>query len=335
MNVIVSNKYQNMLATLDVDVIKNINGEFEVEELVNIFTNFFFNKMIIDITAIKGYQNIKNIQKLSVNFDMSKIILLLDDSAMVNSGSYLSQLVSMGIYNFTRNINAVKFLINNPNSYKDVAQYHNLNNSDNDNDGESKPSFDVFSGTGSGGLRIIGFKNVTAHAGATTLVYMLKRHLEVAYNVVAIEVDSEDFKYLNDSSLKSTSSLDLSYHIANNPAAEVILLDLNDAGQVNLCNEVIYLIEPGLIKLNKLIRSDREAFEKLKDKKIVLNKSVLNNRDVSDFENEAKSHVFFNIPYLDDKKEHEQVLDDFLVALGFSRLNSSGSGKAKLFNIFK
>ena len=334
MNVIVSNKYQNMLATLDIDIIKSINGEYEVEELVNIFTNFYFNKMIIDITAIKGYQNIKNIQKLSVNFDMSKIILLLDDSAMVNSSSYLSQLVSMGIYNFTRNINAVKFLIDNPNSYKDVAQYHNLNNTDND-DGGAKVSFDVFSGTGSGGLRIIGFKNVTAHAGATTLVYMLKRHLEVAYNVVAIEVDGEDFKYLNDPTLKSTTSLDLSYHIANNPEAEVILLDLNDAGQINLCNEIVYLVEPGLIKLNKLIRSDRDAFEKLKDKKVVLNKSVLNGRDVSDFENESKSNVFFNIPYLDDKKEHEQVLDDFLVALGFSRLNSSNSGKAKLFNIFK
>ena len=54
MNVIVSNKYQNMLATLDIDVIKSINGEFEVEELANIFTNFYFNKMIIDVTAIEG-----------------------------------------------------------------------------------------------------------------------------------------------------------------------------------------------------------------------------------------------------------------------------------------
>ena len=331
MNVIVSNKYQNMLATLDIDVIKSINGEFEVEELASIFTNFYFNKMIIDITAIKGYQNIKNIQKLSVNFDPSKLILLLDDSAMVNSGSYLSALVSMGIYNFTRNINAVKFLIDNPNSYKDVAQYHNLNGED---DGKVL-EYDTFTGTGSGGLRIVGFKNVTAHAGATTLVYMLKRHLEVAYNVVALEVDKEDFKYFNDKSLKSTTSLDLAFNIANNPDAEVILVDLNDSTQGNLCNDIIYLIEPGLIKLNKLIRQDRDAFEKLKDKKIVLNKSILNSRDINDFEHESNSKVFFNIPYLDDKKEHEQILDDFLVALGFSRLNASGSGKAKLFNIFK
>lgn len=331
MNVIVSNKYQNMLATLDIDVIKSINGEFEINELVNIFTNFYFNRMIIDVTAIKDYQNIKNIQQLSVNFDPNKIILLLDDSAMVNSGGYLSGLVSMGIYNFTRNINAIKFLIDNPNSYKDVAQYHNLNGN-NDN---TTTYTDTFSGTGSGGLRIIGFKNVTAHAGATTLIYMLKKHLEVAYNVVAIEVDSEDFKFLNDKSLKSTSSLDLSYHIANNPDAEVILLDLNDSNQTNLCNEIIYLVEPGLIKLNKLIRQDREAFEKLKDKKVVLNKSVLTSKDISDFEHESKAQVFFNIPYIDDKKEHEPVLDDFLVALGFSRLNASNSNKSKLFNIFK
>ncbi len=332
MNVIVSNKYQNMLATLDIDIIKSINGEFEVEELVNIFTNFYFNKMIIDVTAIKGYQNIKNIQKLSVNFDMSKIILLLDDSAMVNSSSYLSGLVSMGIYNFTRNINAIKFLIDNPNSYKDVAQYHNLNGN---NEGNSGVEYDTFSGTGSGGLRIIGFKNVTAHAGATTLVYMLKKHLEVAYNVVAIEVDSEDFRYFSDNSLKTTTSLDLSFNIANNPDAEVILVDLNDSSQLNLCNEVIYLVEPGLIKLNKLIRKDRDAFEKLKDKKVVLNKSILNSRDIADFERESLTSVFYNIPYLDDKKEHEPVLDDFLIALGFSRLTGSSGGKAKLFNIFK
>ena len=47
------------------------------------------------------------------------------------------------------------------------------------------------------------------------------------------------------------------------------------------------------------------------------------------------SKVFYNIPYVDDKKEHEQILDDFLIALGFSRLNGSNGNKTKLFNIFK
>ena len=67
--------------------------------------------MILDITAIKDYQDITKIQELSVNMDMSKVILLLDDSEIVNSASYMSALVSMGVYNFTRNIDSIKFLI--------------------------------------------------------------------------------------------------------------------------------------------------------------------------------------------------------------------------------
>ena len=335
MNVIVSNKYQNMLATLDIDVIKSINGEFEVEELANIFTNFYFNKMIIDVTAIKGYQNIKNIQKLSVNFDPNKLILLLDDSAMVNSGRYLSSLVSMGIYNFTRNINAVKFLIDNPNSYKDVAQYHNLNGNSEDDD-TSGLEYDSFTGTGSGGLRIVGFRNVTSHAGATTLVYMLKKHLEVAYNVVAIEVDKEDFLYLNDKSLKSTTTLDLAFNIANNPDAEVILVDLNDSTQGNLCNEIIYLIEPGLIKLNKLIRKDRAAFEKLKDKKIVLNKSVLTNKDINDYNTKS---IYENLTYVPQETIllHSTIYENIRIAKPTASYNEivAAAKKAELHNFIE
>ena len=109
MNVIVSNKYQSLLATLDVDIIKSINGEFEVEDLVSQFTNFYYNKMILDITALKDYQDIATLQSLSVSMDVSNIILLLDDSEVVNSPKFLSSLISMGIYNFTRNIDAIKF----------------------------------------------------------------------------------------------------------------------------------------------------------------------------------------------------------------------------------
>ena len=256
MNVIVSNKYQSLLATLDVDIIKSINGEFEVEDLVNQFTNFYYNKMILDITALKNYQDITTLQNLSVSMDVSNIIILLDDSETVNSPKYLSSLISMGIYNFSRNIDAVKFLINNPNTYKDVAQYHQLNNvTVTSNEGGDYDKF---------GLRVIGIKNVTNHAGSTTLTYLMKKHLEKKYNVLAVEVDEHDFIYLNDKTLKTTSSLDLPAFIATNSEADVILVDLNDRGSVSSCTEVLYLIEPGLIKLNKLIRKDKRTFEKTK-----------------------------------------------------------------------
>lgn len=333
MNVIIANKYQSLLANLDIDIIKSINGEFDVEEIISNFTNFFYNKMIIDITAIRNYQDINTIQQLSVGLDMSKIILLLDDSEVVNSPMFLSQLVSMGIYNFTRNIDAVKFLVDNPNTYKDVASYHQLNNIpvSTPETGVSPANYNKL------GLRVIGIKNVTNHAGSTTLTYLLKKHLEKAYSVVAVEVDSNDFVYFNDKSLKTTSALDLPAFIATNSGNEVILVDLNDKGPISSCTEVIYLIEPGLIKLNKLIRKDHKAFEKLKDKKVVLNRSILNDKDVADFEYESRSKVFYNMPYLDDKLDKSVSIDEFLIKLGFTRLESDNeeSKNSKLFSIFK
>ncbi len=329
MNVIISNKYQSLLASLDIDVIKSINGEFTVDELIAQFSNFYFNKMIIDITAIANYEDINVMQNLSVNFDMSKVILLLDDSETINSPVYISQLVSMGIYNFTNDVNTVKYLIDNPNTYKDVANLHNIS-------GFKKPVLNekaVDNTKGKIGQKIIGFKNITEHAGATTLVYLLKLHLEKVYKVKAVEVDKNDFVYFNDNSLESTSNITFSDFLNKNQGYDVILVDINDAPIESECNDMVYLIEPGLIQLNKLIRRENDIFEKLRNDKIVLNRSVLSDKDVEDFEKESGSKVFFNLPYLDDKLDNQSIINAFLVALGFSRIES-GHG-AGIFSIFK
>lgn len=330
MNVIVSNKYQALLANLDIDVIKSINGEFSVDELVAQFSNFYYNKMIIDITAIKGYQNINVIQNLSVNFDMSKVILLLDDSERVNSPVYLSQLVSMGIYNFTSNVNVVKFLIDNPNTYKDVASYHNIS-------GFKKPTLNehsVDNTVGKIGQKILGFRNVTEHAGATTLIYLLKIHLEKYYKVKAVEIDGNDFTYFNDRDLESVSTVEFGDFLARNATLDVILVDLNESNMTKFCDDIIYLIEPGRIQLNRLIRNENNIFEELKSKKIVLNRSVLSAKDVEDFEKESGSKVFYNLPYLDDKLDNQAIINDFLLNLGFSRVEEEKE-KSGLFSVFK
>ena len=225
MNVIVSNKYAAMLSSLStkIDLIKTVDGEFQVDDLIAQFDNFFFNKMVLDITAISGYQDISQIQRLSFGMDMSKIILLLDDSPVVNSPQYLSELVSMGIYNFTRNIDAVAYLIDNPNAYKDVAQFHLLGNAGaapnggmmgggmpQQNSGGRNFGFNQVQNESSfvnssammmptmGATRVIGIKNLTEHGGATTLIYMLKKQLSEHYSVLGIELDKNDFLYFND-----------------------------------------------------------------------------------------------------------------------------------------
>ena len=128
MNVIISNKNKEIIDKLDIEVIKRLDGEYTVDEIIDIFQNFFFNKMIIDITAIENYQDIRSLQKLPLSFDMNKIILLLDPNSSLITPSYISQIISMGIFNFTTNIEGLKYLYTNPNSYRDVAQYHHIDN---------------------------------------------------------------------------------------------------------------------------------------------------------------------------------------------------------------
>lgn len=328
MNVIVSNKYQSMLASLDIDVIKSINGEFTVEELTAQFSNFFYNRMIIDITAIKDYLDINVIKNLTMSLDMSKSILLLDDSETVNSPIYISQLISMGIYNFTTDLNGVKYLLDNPNTYKDVASYHNVTGF------KSKVLNEKAVDNTRGKIiqKVVGFVNLTEHAGATTLVYMLKNHLEVAYKVKAVEVDKNDFEYFDSENLDSISSLTFSDYLANNNDYDAILVDINDSDVAHYCHEVIYLVEPGLIGLNRLIQKDNMAFQKLSKEKIVLNKCVLEDREISDFEKESGIEVFYAVPYVNDRSDDVEEINMFLSALGFTRIDpNANSGMSGIF----
>ena len=346
MNVIVSNKYAAMLSNLNIDLIKSINGEFEVDNLIAQFDNFFFNKMILDITAIKDYQDITQIQKLSFGMDMTKIILLLDDSPVVNSKQYLSELVSMGIYNFTRNIDAITYLIDNPNTYKDVAQFHLLGGSseDEENDGGKKKNNEHSFINSSvampslSGTRVIGIKNLTDGAGSTTLIYMLKKQLQDNYSVLGLELDKNDFLFFNDPDLKSISGKELN-SVIKNPVSNynVILVDVNDSNEEEQCSEMLYLIEPSTIKLNKMIKKDRNVLEKIRGKKVILNKSLLDQNDIKEFEMEARCSVFQNVGPLDDKKERHRVLDELLNKLGFDKNKPVGDSNksARLFGIIR
>ena len=348
MNVIIANKYSQMLSNLRIDIIKNVQGQFEVDDIVSNFQNFFFNKMILDITAVKDYENIATIQRLSFGLDMSKVILLLDDSKVVNSPSYISELISMGIYNFTRNIDAVSYLINNPNSYKDVAQYHILGSSGPMSSKQSNISLEpgeiksdfinesvnkVFMGT-----RVIAIKNLTEGAGATTLTYMLKKALEGNYKVLALEVDKHDFMYFNDSDLRSVTSGELET-ITKNPNSdyEIILVDINDSPKITTIKEVLHLVEPTTIKLNKMIRLDRLVLETMKSYQLVLNKSLLTAKDVEEFEYESRCKTFENIPYLDEKQEKIEILNKLLYKMGFDKMMPEGIEKkpVKWFGIVK
>lgn len=327
MNVIISNKFEALLGSLEIDVIKKITGEYEADEIISMFSNFFYQRMILDITAIKDYRDIKNIQKLSIALDMDKVIFLLDDTPESTSSLYLSKLISMGIYNFTKNKEGMLYLLEHPNTYRDVAHIHQLDSLTN----EVKERIEKSS------IKILGIKNLTDQAGATTLIYMLKKQLMSNYKVVALEVDKRDFMFFNDKDMVSTTSEQFSKELmVLSDAYDIILVDLNSSTNEDACNDVLYLIEPSTIKLNKLMRKNKNIFEQMKDKKIVLNKSFLDSKDIMDFEVEANTKVYFSVPPLNDRAP-SKILDNFLVKLGFLRQASLENDKedSKVLGLFK
>lgn len=329
MNVIIANKNRAILDQLNIDVIKKIEGEFDADSIVENFKNFFYQRMILDITAIKGYKDIRNLQKLSVSLDTDKIILLLDDSAETSDPSYLSKLISIGIYNFTKNLDGIMYLYNTPNTYRDVAYIHQIEpvvqpqvQQQHMSYGAAAPVQNVVQNNTGMGRRIVGIKNVTKQSGSTTLTFMMYNRLSKFYDTTAVEVGKSDFKYFNNQNLKTVDSNGVSDFIIKNGNKEIILVDANeDQHALELCTDVIYLLEPSIIKLNKMMAIHPELLRKLKSEKVILNQSLLSNKDVSDFERESGLKIYYNMPPLDERSDNNRDLDALLMKLGFNRIN--------------
>ena len=216
MNVLVTNKQEELLSGLNIELAKTLRGEYDVEEFIGQFANFYFMRMVLDVTAIKNYKDIVNYQKISIALPVDKIILLLPTDIDLEDPGFISKLISMGYYSFGKTIDEISYLVEHPNSYKDVAHLHRLEPVVAQqvviNQAPAQPqvvikevpvSTQVFV-TGENKpmpvIRVLGIKNVTANAGATTLTYLMKRELEKIHGIsaLAVEVNKRDFSYFYD-----------------------------------------------------------------------------------------------------------------------------------------
>ena len=82
-----------------------------------------------------------------------------------------------------------------------------------------------------------------------------------------------------------------------------------------------------------LIPSIVEAYT-LKDKKIILNQSLLTSKDVSELEYEAGIKSFFNLPPVNDRKKNE-VITELLTKVGLLQITQGGNNSGKIFGLFR
>jgi len=342
MNVIVFNEKKE-LSNLNIDIIKNVEGVYTVEELIGMFTNFFFNKMVLDITSIKEYNDYSNLKKLFEVVDSSKIIIFLND--ICNNKEYISDLITLGVYNFTINYDEIIELYNNPKKYDDVANLqlsrsnYDINEEIDKELGvikeESEFTFNDFilPGEYDGDKKIIGVVNLTSHAGATTLVVQMVKQLNLNYKAIGIEMNKQDFIFFNTPGIYScVSKEDVLRKIREHKDVDAVIIDLNNVDYKEFCTDVIYLVEPGIIKITKLLKSKGKIFEELNGEKIVLNRTNMDSGQVNEFEVETKFKIFSIVSNFRDNLDRVISVDKLLVKLGYVKCNVEEKKKWGLFN---
>jgi len=428
MIVIVSNKQKSALDNANIDAIKDLNGLFNVQDLINNFKNYFFTRMVIDATSIVDFTNPEVLKQLANGIGSEKLVVLLPPKPEPPL-KFLEKLVDIGIYNFSTNINELVKLIENPLDYDGVNRKihgglangnmpNNTTNNDSKgnnnpdlmmrNNGNSVPQsarnrdivslddfvsggiappsrndfqsvdkmeqnnvpitgnlnavtpFDVqvnekkpesspfdninavtpvsstpspvetkeepannmsdFSignsflntsqqGSFIGGFDehkaiIVGFRNITEHAGTTTLLYKMKETIEKRdrKRVALVEIGTNDFMFfqINDASTISESELD---NCLNSIVGkyDYIFVDLNNTKNDSICNFVLYLIEPSKIKINKLAVQNRNIFNELKGKYVVLNMSMLSDNEKGIFSQEANLPFYASVAPFNDR----------------------------------
>ena len=393
MNVLVLNEQQEQLQNIEVDIIKSITGSFQASELIALFKDFFYNKMVLDVTALKDYNNPETYKELVEGLNPDKVIFYLPEGSDLCTSGFLSRLISFGIYNFTTNVEGVIYLINNSNTYKDVEHIQKMGEAgDTSVNGQVETSqpmpmntvappppiepsresqiqrlaqeeqkapmpieqptqqqvqqpvqqqvyqqpVQTHLNTQNNNRVVFGIQNVTDNAGATSLIYMMKKELSSMYGkgVYAIEIEKNDFLAYNDKQMFSETTDDIGKTINKLQDAKIILIDLNGHDLGNICNDIIYLIEPSIIRLHELMQRNKSIIAMLRGKKVVLNKSLLTQKEVQEFEYESGLQIKYNMPPLNDRKRNEIIIDFMQRCNIISNTNSSNS-QSGIFGLFR
>ena len=100
----------------------------------------------------------------------------------------------------------------------------------------------------------------------------------------------------------------------------MIFVDLNDLEQTvvdSVCTDVIYLMESSTLMINKAVMLDNNCFSKLLDKKVILNRSLLNEKDVKQLEFESNIKFFGVLPPMNDREDNIEFIGPILEKFGF------------------
>ena len=285
MNIVIENLNSSIIDSISIATIKRLSGVYDVGALFNEISALTYEKAIIDITAINNYNDINTLKSLVSFIKPDNLILVINKDNVTLE--YLNSIIELGIYNIAYTEKHIVELYSNPNNYEDAIILINKNKKI---------------------TKIIGFKNVTKHAGSTTLIYILKKHLDKARKVLAIEIDKLDFNFFYNKEMISIQDNEVDMILEKYGNMDIVLIDLNNSkNAVKYCDEVIYLVEPTMIRINEAMMVDPTTFNTLKDKKVILNMSPLTADEVKEFQNESHIKAYYVLPLLNERHNSDII----------------------------
>ena len=285
MNIVIENLNAGVIDSLNIGAIKNLKGVYDINTLFNEISPLEYQKVILDITSVQNYTTLQVMKSLISFVNPNDLIVVLSKENA--DASYIKELIEIGIYNFAYTSDHIKELYQSPNGYEDA--------------------FVLVNGTVNK-RKIIGIKNVTKHAGATTLIYILKKHLEKKCKVLGIELNKLDFSFFYDKELISVQETSLELTINQNSNQDIILIDINNSEKaISYCDDVLYLVEPTTIKINQQMMVDPTVFNKLKDEKVILNMCALDSNDIKEFANESHLKIYYSLPLVNERKISDSI----------------------------
>ena len=285
MNIVIENLNSNIINGISIATIKRLSGVYDVGTLFNEISPLSYEKAIIDITAINNYTDINVLKSLISFIKSDKLILVISKDNVTDE--YLKSIIEIGIYSIAYTSEHIVELYSNPNNYEDAVILIN----------KSVKT-----------TKVIGFKNITKHAGATTLIYILKKHLDKYRKVLALEIDKLDFNFFYNKEMISIQDNAVDMTLEKYGNQDIILIDLNNSkNAIKYCDEIFYLVEPTMIRINESMMVDPTIFSSLRDKKVILNKCPLSGDEVKEFESESHIRPYFILPMLNERKNSDII----------------------------
>ena len=329
MNILIKSNSNSILNNLSIDVIKTLVGEFTRDDLEKELSLLTYNYVIIDINSIKNYYDDNYLYSFLEFFPSpNQLIIVLNDEFASNSKIFLNKLINKGYYNFATSDSAITRLIERPNTYEDVKKFLEGNDYLKEetivSGRETKEEFKT-------DKMIIGIENGVPHSGATTFMYFLVNSFPENIKVKGIEMNKYSSSYFKDDKIITCDSKDqLEIVIKTLKDIDIFVIDLNNSNVIDLCKQVLYLVEPGTIKINKLIKGNSDNYQKLIGKNIILNRNTIPEDQLSNFEYETKLKIFGTIPNLNDRIDNQKYFQTIIKKLSIQKPK-----KPSIFDLFR